>query len=132
MFALCTLDSLEFTGPELDILHDIHKGVRSPTEDTIAKVAESLRKSSTRSLRSVEWSNRDGLLYFRDHIYIPPDSDLCCRIVALCHDTKLAGHPGWFKMLELVARNYWWPNMLRYVSCYVATCDLCLRTKTQR
>jgi len=27
-------------------------------------------------------------------------------VVLLCHDTKVAGHPGCWKTLELVSRNY--------------------------
>ncbi len=71
-------------------------------------------------------------MYFHGRIYVPDSSDLRCRIISLCHDTKVAGHAGRFKTLELVSRNYWWPNMLRYVGSYIAACDLCLRTKAQR
>jgi len=35
-------------------------------------------------------------------------------------------------MLELVSRNYWWPQMSRYVGRYVSTCDMCLWTKSFR
>jgi hypothetical protein len=74
----------------------------------------------------------DGLLTFRGKIYVPNDRDLRRRIVAQHHDTAIAGHPGRWKTLELVSRNYWWPQMSRYIGIYVRHCDLCNRTKVQR
>jgi hypothetical protein len=47
LFAVCTLEGLEFAGLKLDILHDIHKGVKDPAEELIAKAAVQLWKSST-------------------------------------------------------------------------------------
>jgi len=35
-------------------------------------------------------------------------------------------------MLELISRNYWWPQISRYIRQYVSTCNLCLRTKPIR
>ena len=45
---------------------------------------------------------------------------------------KIAGHPRCWKTLELVSRNYWWPQMSRYIGQCISTCDLCLRTKPIR
>jgi hypothetical protein len=47
------------------------------------------------------------------------------------HGTCIAVHAGHFKILELISRNYWWPQMSRYIRSYVKTCDLCNRTKPQ-
>ena len=97
----------------------------------VVKVIKELVKSSTRSVKSLEWSLDKGILYHREKVYIP-NSDLRCCISALCHDSKIAGHARRWKTLELVSRNYWWPQMSRYISRYVSTCNMCLHTKASR
>jgi len=86
-----------------DILRDIRQETKQPKEEPVAQAAQELQKLSTCSLRSAEWSECDGLLYYHGCIYVPDTSDLHRRIVSLCHDTKVAGHPGCFKTLELVS-----------------------------
>ncbi|KAF4569440.1 hypothetical protein EYR36_009231 [Pleurotus pulmonarius] len=122
-------------GEEKDILTAIRTGVRDAKfEDAVAKAAEELKKvqGSRKTVRSAEWSQSDGLLMFRGKIYVPDSPDLRRTIVAQHHDSKVAGHAGRWKTLELVSRSYWWPNMSRYVGSYTRHCDLCLRTKAQR
>ena len=51
-----------------------------------------------------------------------------CRwryVVHLHHDTRLAGHPGQEKMLELLERSYFWSGMTTYVKNYIFQCDQC-------
>jgi len=124
LFAVRALEGLQLTGPEQDILRDIRQGTKQPKEEPVARAAQELQKSSTCSLRSAEWLEHNGLLYYCSCIYVPDTSDLCRRIVSLCYDTKVAGHPGCFKTLELVSRSYWWPNMSQYVGMYVSHCHL--------
>jgi len=98
------MEGLQFVRPEQDILRDIRKSVKHPEEEPITRAAQELRKSSARSvhMHSAEWSECNGLLYY-GWIYVPDSSQLHHRIVSLCHDTKVAGHPGHFKTLELVS-----------------------------
>ena len=62
-------------------------------EEVLVKVVKELKKSPTKSVKSSEWSMENGLLYYGGKIHVP-GSDLHCKISTLCHDSKLAGHPG--------------------------------------
>ncbi|KAJ8507306.1 hypothetical protein ONZ45_g10310 [Pleurotus djamor] len=123
-------------GEETVVLEDIRQGVKDRRyEDAVAKAAEQLKRSrahNPRILRTAEWQLSEGLLLYRGKVYVPDVKDLRRRIVEQHHDSKVAGHAGRFKTLELVSRSYWWPNMSRYVGSYTRHCDTCQRMKTRR
>jgi hypothetical protein len=97
-------------------------------DDAVVKALKEL-ETSHGSMTYSEWSREDGLILFRGKIYIPKDPQLRHDILHNHHDTVIAGHPGRWKTLELVSRNYWWPGISRYVDKYVKSCDICNRTK---
>jgi hypothetical protein len=134
LFRIHALAGVRLEGEERNILREVRRSLKVDVqEELVAKAARELRKDKSRgTIKSAEWSESDGLLMFCGKIYVPKDRDLRRRIVEQHHDTRIAGHAGRFKTLELVSRNYWWPQMSRYIGIYVKHCDLCNRTKVQR
>src|SRR5258708_20886786 len=72
-----------------------------------------------------EWERDGDLVMYRGHMYIPKDPQLHHDIVHAHHDSMMTSHPGWWKTLELVSCNYWWPGTSHYVASYVAGSNVC-------
>jgi len=132
-FAVRALEGVEVEGEERDLLRLIQRETKeAELEDAVAQAAKILKSSASRSICSSKWSEVDGILHFRGKIYVPPTADIRQKVVALNHNSRVAGHLGRWKTLELVSHNYWWPQMLRYIGQYTATCNLCLHTKAHK
>ncbi|SJL05181.1 uncharacterized protein ARMOST_08549 [Armillaria ostoyae] len=65
-------------------------------------------------------------------LLLSDSEDLRLRVLQNNHDHILAGHFGQNRTLELVQRNYTWPQMHEYVCHYVKSCTICGRNKTPR
>lgn len=109
-----------------------------PTQ-SFATIYERVRKASgqkdsvvEKALESKEkgWVQRDdGVVEWKGRIYIPRHSVLREDLLMMYHDAPMAGHPGQYKMHELITRDYWWPGVLRDVKRYVNGCSLCQANK---
>jgi hypothetical protein len=133
IFRIHALAGTRLKGEECNILCEVWCSLKDGVqEEVVAKAARKLWGDKGRgTAKSVEWSESDGLLMFCGKIYVPNDRDLRRCIIEQHHDMCIAGHAGRFKTLELVARNYWWLQMSRYICIYVKTCNLCNRMKLQ-
>ena len=56
-------------------------------------------------------------------VMVPKDNKLRAKIIRLHHDTPVGGHRGQWKMMELVTRNFWWPEVTKEVKQYIEGCD---------
>jgi len=73
----------------------------------------------------------DGLLYFKNQIYVPESQNLRLQVIQLRHDHILAGHPGQSKTYQLIHREFYWPNLRESVTDYVRSCNTCACNKTR-
>ena len=71
----------------------------------------------------------DGSLYYKGHLYIPDSLELKRTIVSKEHDTLVAGHMGQDNTVELVQRNFFWPQMDSWIRDYVRSCEDCQKDK---
>ena len=63
------------------MLRDIQREFQlGEKEESVVKAVEELQKGHSKSVHTVEWSKRDGLLHFQGKIYIPGNLELrCCK-----------------------------------------------------
>jgi hypothetical protein len=115
--------------PDKELLRRIRECNEQDPEILIS--LETLKTKAPQSIKKglEEWNTENGLVLNNGRVYIPKDDELRRDIVKAHHDALPAGHPGQARTLEMVDRNYWWPSMTKFINEYVATCDVCNRTK---
>jgi predicted phosphohydrolase len=105
------------SGQERPLLQKIRES--KDLDECVVKAVEELRKSGTSRIDGAEWAEEQGLILFKGKVYVPKDLDLRRAIDEAHHDSRFTGHPGRWKTLELVSRNYWWPGISRFVASYL-------------
>lgn len=78
------------------------------------------------------YSLSDELLFYNGTVYVPDFEPLKVRLLTQAHDHPASGHFGQAKTLEILSRNYYWPDMRSFINEYVRTCDTCQRNKSVR
>ena len=114
-------------------------GIVSTLEDDSqhSRIRENLKKDSFASgiMKHIEkfpkFTITNGLLFNEGLLYVP-DLHSKLEILKNRHDSKIAGHYGTSKTVELITRDYWWPKMWEFVRRYINGCDTCARSKPSR
>ncbi len=84
-----------------------------------------MKKAGVKVIQGEEWKMERKLILKKGKVYMPKDEELRTEIIWLHHDVPMAEYRRKWKMVELVTRNYWWPEMTREVRRYIEECDLC-------
>ena len=86
-------------------------------------------KPQSKLISLAECSELNGKLYYQEKRYVPDFEPLKIELLKRYHDSPLAGHPGSAKTLELISRDYYWPQLYLFVKRYVRNCRICVRIK---
>jgi len=70
-------------------------------------------------------------VYIEGRIYVSNNKKIKEEILKKNHDLADVGHPRQHRMLELLKRMYWWPELKEDVKKYVQGCFKCQQNKVQ-
>jgi len=108
------------TTDDLEIMKEIKRNNTKEWE-----VVQTLEKNDV-----LLWEE-NGIVYMKGRIYVPNNKKLKEKILQENHDSVDIGHPGQQQMLELIKRNYWWPELKKDIKKYVQGCFKCQQNKVQ-
>jgi len=78
------------------------------------------------------WQYREGFPCFKNQLYIPVDDALKTKIAKGCYDSKITGHFGMEKTIEIITRDFYWKGLTEWIKDYVRSCDECQHNKSPR
>ena len=106
--------------------------VLKTVESMVKGLQHKREKHATKGLtvEDSNWEQWDGILYYKDLLYIPKDEKIRETIIQQNHDHPLAGHPGVKRTRDLILAKYYWPTLRKDIEKYVAGCDKCQKNKS--
>lgn len=126
--SIVVLDPAQFCTLELRALtlrddEAIMEEIRQRTTQRDDKVKQALQQ------KYKDYTEENGIILYKGLIYVPNDKGLQERIIYAFHNTIIAGHPGPYKTVEYITRNYWWPTIMGQVQRYCHGCEGCQSNK---
>jgi len=88
--------------------------------------------TNCRVVTPINWQYKDRFSYFKNRLYIPANNTLKTKIAKGCPDSKVAGHFGMEKTIEIITRDFYWNGLAKRINDYVRSCDECQHNKSPR
>jgi len=79
---------------------------------------------------NTNYAIKEDILTWKGRIYVP--KGMKKKVMKSEYDSKIAGHLGRDRTMELISRNFYWPKMEDNIRQYCNECDNCERTKAPR
>ena len=83
-----------------------------------------MKKAKVKVIQGEKQQIESDLVLKKGKVYMPKNKELRAEITWLYHDVPVVGYGGKQKMVELVARNYQWPGVIRDIERYMEEYDL--------
>ncbi|WVZ01419.1 hypothetical protein V8G54_027488 [Vigna mungo] len=110
--------------PQLDFLSDLKQYLSTNDEFLSLK-----QRITTNPINFPLYSLTNGLILFKQRIWIPASCPFIPTLLHEYHSTPLAGHPGVARTFGKLAANFFWAKMRQDVHTFVTQCEICQQTK---
>ena len=90
-----------------------------------------MAENVTESLSTVYSLNEKGLILYKNRLYVPNIPKVKLLILNEIHRNPYLGHPGYQKIITMLHKDYFWPNMKNELEEYIARCFECQQVKTE-
>ena len=92
---------------------------RTTGDELYEMVKDKLQQQSIEKRYEGYKLEEDGLLTYKNRIYIPNVVDL------KIHQAPYSGHPGYQKAIATTRKKYFWPGMKKDMDEYISRCMKC-------
>ena len=90
-----------------------------------------LRNNTKNSDKTNLSLDRNGLLWFKNKIYIPNSVELKLMVLDKVHKKPYSSHPRYQKMVTTLRKIFYWLNMKGGTTKYLAKCQYCHHMKAE-
>lgn len=80
-------------------------------------------------LDAMQYTDKDGILFYKGRFYFSPNSPFRSKVLTLLHNSPWGGHSGYHKTYHRVKSDFYWPGLKATVRAHIRECDMCQRTK---
>jgi transposase InsO family protein len=102
---------------------------------TLDQTIKQQQKDKTNEEHQIVWQEKYPLTRQKGHLWngtalvmLNPE-EVQKSLLETYHDGTTAGHPGQIKTYLALRRDYWWPNMKKFITQYIQGCATCQENK---
>jgi hypothetical protein len=67
----------------------------------------------------------DDVIFYKDRIYLVPESTPKGKILKVCHDSPTTGHQGYFETYRQIRERFSWKGLKDDVLKHIRECTTC-------
>lgn len=92
-------------------------------------MANIIQQCEAGTCAETRYNSKDGLLFWRDRLVLPPNSPLINQVLMEYHSSPIGGHSGITRTLARVSAEFYWQHIRADVKQFIQECIICQQAK---